>query len=452
MENFPLEVTGRWLDEITEELRAVVSSTGIGNWIEWSLGTFAFPRIFAVIFESRAGAVVFEVTDGTGIIWSSVTGRRPDGGSSELTTAEEIADYLGVEIEVALSLRDGASAAVARGLECLGAESARRTLVETSSGKLVPAVPTLGGAAVDGFEASRVDRIGLGQESYTAHYDEACVLWAERADGGRSRLEPVEPGSGLYVLPGTEEVNYSVRQAALTAWSATQNSLGRPVSAADDGTSWPPVGLFHLGPRGRTVTYSTEDTVADERWTVEVEVNDTTPLAPRRVDLYRDGQLYAKRISVEAARHLVEACFVQRFSESLMNVAPGAVDEELLERTRRVMETAGALSTRVLVRDGSPCVAVGRAGEGRLIRLVDAGLVELSMPSGRVSWVSEQEAVRRLPSPKDRAVMDEVAVQRAVRGRMPRLVGDAMQLGPSPVVASFPAHPERGSRRVEPAL
>ena len=452
MEDFPLEVTGRWLDEITEDVRAVVRSTGIGDWIEWSLGTFAFPRIFAVIFESRAGAVVFEATDMEALGSHSVTGRRPDGGSSELTTAEEIADYLGVEIEVALALRDAVPAAVSQGLERLVAESGRRTLVETSSGKLVPAVPTLDGAAVDGFEASRVGRIGLGQESYTAHYDEACVLWADRADGGRSRLEPVEPGSGLYVLPGTEEVNYTVRQAALTAWSATQSSLGRPVSAADDGPSWPPVGLFHVGPSGRTVTYSTEGTVADEGWTVEVEVNGTAPFAPRRVDLYRDGQLYAKGVSVEAARHLVEARFVQRFSESLMNVDPGAVGEELLERTRRVVETAGALSTRVLVRDGSPCVAVGRAGEGRLIRLVDAGLVELSMPSGRVSWVSEQEAVRRPPSPEDRAVMDEVAVQRAVRGRMPRLAGGAAQLGSSPVVASFPAHPERGGRRVEPAL
>ena len=163
MENFPLEVTGRWVDEITEELRAVVGSTGIGDWIEWSLGAFAFPRIFAVIFESRAGAVVFEATDMEALGSHSVTGRRPDGGSSELTTAEEIADYLGVEIEVALALRDDVPAAVTRGLECLDAESARRTLVETSSGKLVPAVPTLGGSAVDGFDASRVGRIGHGQ-------------------------------------------------------------------------------------------------------------------------------------------------------------------------------------------------------------------------------------------------------------------------------------------------
>ena len=452
MEDFPLEVTGRWLDEITEDVRAVVRSTGIGDWIEWSLGTFAFPRIFAVIFESRAGAVVFEATDMEALGSHSVTGRRPDGGSSELTTAEEIADYLGVEIEVALALSDGASAAVSQGLERLGAESGGRTLVETSSGKLLPAVPTIYGAAVDGFEASRVGRIGLGQESYTVHYDESCALWADRAVGGRSRLEPVEPGSGLYGLPGTVEVSYAVRQAALTAWSATQPSLGRPVNPADDGPLWPPVGLFRVGPSGRTVTYSTESAVADEGWTVEVEVNGAAPFAPRRVDLYRDGQLYAEGVSVEAARHLVEARFVQRFSESLMSVSPGAASDELLERTRRVVETAGALSTRVLFRHGCPYIAVGRAGEGRLIRIVGDGLVELSMPGGRVSWVSEQEAVRRPPGQGDRVVMDEVAVQRAVRGRLPRLTGGSVQLGSSPVVGSFPAHPERGGRRVEPAL
>lgn len=431
-----LRVTGKWMDRINKDVDDLLLEAGIDHG-EWLMSSTQWPICyFQVVGQTEVGAVGFP-EDG------SVFCQRAGSHSGFDAGADDVAEYLGIDVDAAAQLMTGMANVAERAYAAM-IDGFGWALVETSGGRLLPAKLTLPAtsteyiAAVDLDLAMKAGRIGLGEASYTVHRDGRGV-WAHPHLDDDFALRTV--GDGV-VLPGAEIVTLEVREAAMAAWSALEGSLARPSRTSDEAKdlAWRPTGEFHVSEGGGLVTYKSG---CEE---VEVRVSDFERVTLRTAQ----GQVLAENISAVAARHLVDACLIRSTGRPGLTIAaPEGVSEELGEQTRWIVEMAGPLNVHVAHIGGYPYIAIGRPGEGRLIRPIGGGLVELSTPSGHVCRVSQSEALTRELSGADRVVVSEVAAQRAVRARMPGLAAGA-QLGSSPIVGSFPAHPERGVRQLEP--
>ncbi|WP_314457871.1 hypothetical protein [uncultured Actinomyces sp.] len=438
-----LRVTGKWMDRINKDVDDLLLEAGIDHG-EWLMSSMDWPiRYFQVVGQTEVGSVGFP-EDG------SVFCQRAGESNGFEARADDVAEYLGIDVDAAAQLMTGMANVAERAYAAM-IDGDRWTLVETSGGRLLPAKLTLPAtsteyiAAVDLDLAMKAGRIGLGEASYTVHRDGRGV-WAHphldddfelKADDFELRTV----GDGV-VLPGAEIVTLEVQVTAMAAWSALEGSLARPSRTSDEAKDlgWRPTGEFHVSEDGWVVTYRSGDEEA------VVRVDDCERVTLRTAQ----GQVLAENISAVAARHLVDACLIRSTGRPGLTIAaPEGVSEELGEQTRWIVEMAGPLNVHVAHIGGYPYIAIGRPGEGRLIRPIGGGLVELSTPSGHVCRVSQSEALTRELSGADRVVVSEVAAQRAVRARMPGLAAGA-QLGSSPIVGSFPAHPERGVRQLEP--
>lgn len=423
-------VTGKWMNRINKEIDDLLLEAVISRG-EWWMSSRDWPiRYFQVVGQSEIGSVGFP---GGGNVFCQRTGED----SGFVASTEDVAEFLGIDVEVAAKFMTGMASVVDRAYAAMDYDD-RWTLVETSGGRLLPAKFTEHVVAVDLTLAMEAGRIGLGEAAYTVHRNDDGV-WAHPSVDDNFELRTV--GEGV-VLHGAEMVPVEVREAARLAWSALEGSLARPSRTSDEDQDWHPSGGFHVSADGCVVTYTSG-------YEAKVRVDD-----PERVTVCgAQGQVLAENISAVAARHLVDARLIRSTGRpGLASItAPEGVSEELVEQTRWIVEKAGPLNAEVAyVSGGYPYIAVGRPGEGRLIRPFGGGLVELSTPSGHVCRVSQHDALTRELSATDRAVASEVAAQRAVRARTPNLAGSDAQLGSTPFVGSFPAHPEHGDRQLEP--